>query len=215
MAQALEAGREVSDPYTRARLYWSRSRVLIEQGRGALAERYARSALETLRVTEDSHAVAQAYQVLAGIYLDLDRPHRAADLLREGWPMMAATATPIELALYRIEEVRALAALGEGPQAGALAMEIVGRLGLAEPLEGGRAYVLLAGVFAELDEPERARELYELGIERLESQPPTRYLVDAYKKLAQLLETEGRPDQALETLKRALGVQERAGKPLA
>ena len=93
-------------------------------------------------------------------------------------------------------------------------MDITPRLGNAQPVEAGRTFILLGDLFAELGEPARARELYELGVERLESQPPSRYLVDAYKRLGQLLEAEGRAEEALDTLKRALGVQERAGKPL-
>jgi tetratricopeptide (TPR) repeat protein len=214
VARALLAGRGVQDPYTRARLYWSQSRVLLEQGQSGKAERYARQALDTLRTTEDSHALAQAHQLLAGIYLDLGRADEAASLLQEGWPLIATTATPVELAHYRIEEARALAALGQSEQAASLAMALTQELGTAEPLEGGRAYVLLGDVFAELGDRARAKELFELGVDLLEQRGPTRYLVEAYKKLAQLLEAEGRPDEALETLKRALGVQERAGKPL-
>ena len=214
VARALEAGREVEDPYTRARLYWSRSRLLVEQGQASQAQSYALRALETLRATEDTYALARAHQLLAGIYLDTGRASEAADLLRDGWPLITATASPVEIAHYRVEEARALAALGRQEEAAALAMEITPRLGEAEPLEGGRAFVILGGVFEDLGDPARARELYELGIELLEAQPPTRHLVEAYKGLAQLLEAEGRPDEALETLKRALGVQERTGRAL-
>jgi tetratricopeptide (TPR) repeat protein len=214
VAKALAAGREIADPYTRARLYWSQSRLLIEQGNSVGAERYARSALETLRATEDTYAIGYAHQLLARVYLDSGRPGEAAELLREGRPLLAASATSIELAHYEIEEARALAALGETEQAASLAMDVSGRLGDAKPLDAGRTFVLLADLFVELGERERARELYELGVERLELQPASRYLVDAYKRLGQLLETEGRAEEALEMLKRALGVQERAGKPL-
>jgi tetratricopeptide (TPR) repeat protein len=215
VAAALERGRGIKDPYTRARLYWSQSRILVEQGQSALAERYAQRALETLRATEDTHAIAQAHQLLAGIYLDEGRAQEALDLLRESAPLIASCATPIELAHYRIEEARALAALGDREQAASLAMELTGKLGDAEPLETGRAYVLLGEIFAELGEAARAQELYELGVERLEAHGPTRYLVEAYKRLAQLLEAEGRAGEALFTLKRALGVQDRAGRPVA
>lgn len=217
VATALAAGREIQirDPYTRARLYWSQSRLLLEQGQGHRAKRYARRALETLRATEDTYTVAHAHQLLAGIYLDSGRAEEAAEILREGRPLIEATANAIELAAYRIEEARTLAALGEGERAAALAMEITGQLGRAGPLGSGSAYVLLGDVFAGLGDTARARELYELGVERLEEQGPTRYLVDGYKRLAQLLEGEDRADEALAMLKKALGVQERARRPFA
>ena len=214
VAKALVAGREVSDPYTRARLYWSQSRLLLEQGKPGLAEQYARRALETLRATEDTHALGRAHQLLALVCLDSGKAGEALELLEEGWPLIAATGTPVELAEYRVEEARALAALGESERAASLAMEAAARLGDALAVDAGRAYALIADVYAGLGDSARARELYELAIERLEEWGPSRYLVDAYRRLAQLLEAQGQADDALDLLKRALGVQDRAGKPL-
>ena len=216
VAKALAAGRLVKDPYTRARLYWSQSRLLVEQGKSEQAERYARRALETLRATEDSHSVAQAYQLLAGIYLDSARVEEAAELLREGWPLIESTGTPIELAHYQIEEVRVLAAMGEKEHAASIAMEITRRLGeTPHPLDAGHSYVLLGDIFVDLEDSARARELYELAVELLEAHSPTRHLVDAYKGLSRALEADGRADEALAMLKKALSVQERARRPIA
>ena len=53
LATALSRGREVKDPYTRARLYWSESRLRLEQGQSETAARYAQRTLEILRATED------------------------------------------------------------------------------------------------------------------------------------------------------------------
>ena len=39
LAEALTRGREAADPNTRARLYWSQSRLLAGQGRTEGAER--------------------------------------------------------------------------------------------------------------------------------------------------------------------------------
>ena len=212
VAGALIRGREVRDPYTRARLYWSQSRLLLEQGRSELAERYARQTLETLRATEDTYAVAHAIEALAHVYLDLGRPDEAIELLREGAPLIDAAGTPIERAHYRIEEARALAALGDSMAAAALAMEASTQLGDAEPLDAGRAYVLLGQIFDKLDEPERASELFELGIDVLERVGQSRYLIEAYRGLAALLKSKGRAVDALELLERAVSVQERAGR---
>ena len=87
--------------------------------------------------------------------------------------------------------MRALAALDERERAASLAMEITGTLREARPNDVGRAYVLLGGIFADLDQPERARELYELRIDILEQQALSRYLVSAYRRLSTLLEDAG------------------------
>jgi tetratricopeptide (TPR) repeat protein len=73
--------------------------------------------------------------------------------------------------------------------------------------------VLVADVFEELGDEERALELYELGIERLEA-VPSRYLVEAYSKLAELLEARGETERALALLRQAMHAQARAGRPL-
>lgn len=214
VAKALAAGREVMDPYARARLYWSESRLRTEQGQSELAERYARKTLETLRATEDTYALAHVLETLAHLNLNMGRPEEAIELLREGWPLISASGTPADIANYRIEQVRALAATGEREQAAAIAMEVAAELRTAQPANVGRAYVVLAETFEELEQPERARELYELGIELLEQQAPSRHLVSAYRRLSGLLEREGRPLEALAVLKRAVGTQEQAGRLL-
>jgi tetratricopeptide (TPR) repeat protein len=214
VSKALSTGREIADPYTRVRLYWSQLRLRGEQGQNELAEHYARKALETLRSTEDTHAVALALQALAHLKLDTGAAEEALELLAEGWPHMSSSGSPVQIAHYRIEEVRALAALGEHERAASLAMEISATLHDAHPADAGRAYVVLAEVFDELGQDARAKELYELGIEYLEQQPPSRYLISAYRRLAELVEADGRQEEALTLLKRAVGAQERVGRML-
>jgi tetratricopeptide (TPR) repeat protein len=214
LAAALARGRDVADPYTRARLYWSESRLRVEQGQSEVAARYARKTLEILRTTEDTYALAHILQSLAHIYLDLERPREALELLREGDDFIVAAGSPLEVAQYRIEEARALAALGEQDAAAALAMEAGQELSDVDVVDAGRAYALLGGIHADLGDLPRAQELLELAVEQLERQVPNRYLVQAYKRLAEVLKAKGDTDGALAVLERALGVQERVGRPV-
>jgi tetratricopeptide (TPR) repeat protein len=215
LARALNRGRDLSDPYTRARLYWSQSRLLGEQGQSDASARYARMALETLRVTEDTYSLALAHQLLAHAYLDSGRAEEASEVLREARPLIEATATPVDLAHFEIEEARALAACGSSEEAASLAMSAAGRLAEARPVVAGRAYVLLADVYQHLGDSARAKELLELAIDLLEDRPHPRYVIDAYRKLAEVLEDEGRAVEALEVLKRAMAVQARVGRSIA
>ena len=215
VADALEAGRSISDPYTRARLLWSRARLLGEQGKAEASAVFAQRALETLRLTEDTYAIAHAHQFLAQAYLDAGRVDEASEQLEAGRPLIESTATPLELALWEIEEARLLAARGDAKEAGRRAMAVTAKLGDATPADRGRAYVVLGGVFESVGDDARALEVYELAVEILAAQPPTRYLIDAQKRLASLLERAGRPDFALRALKLALAVQEQAGRPIS
>lgn len=214
LARALKQGRETSDPYARARLHWSEARLRLQQGQPEQAEQFALRSLELLRGTEDSYALARLLQGLAQIYTDQGRAGEALELLEEGQLVVRSAGTPIEIAQYRLEEARARAALGEQEAAGALAMEISSQLGDDRSIDAGRAYALLGGIFADLGENAKGRELLELSIEILEARGQTRFLVDAYKTLASLLKEDGDTNGALALLERALGVQVQTGRRL-
>jgi tetratricopeptide (TPR) repeat protein len=205
LGEGLEAGRGIKDPVTRARLMWSQARLRGEQGKYELAAEYARKALEVLRTTEHTQFIAQTHELLAMLYNDLGRSADALSLLDEGRPMFEATATSIQIAHYKIEEARARAGLGDNEAAAAVAMEAIGALGETQPEDAGRAYALLGEIFADLGDTARANELLELGIEILEQQRPSRYLIAAYKRKASLLRDEGRVDEAISLLERGLG----------
>jgi tetratricopeptide (TPR) repeat protein len=207
VARALARGHDVVDVSARARLYWSQSRLLAEQARPEAAERYARKALETLRVTDDSRSIAQAIEILAHICLELGRPLEALELLDEGEPFIRGAGSAPEIAHFRLERARALSALGEREQAASMAMQLAGELADIQPIARGRAYLLLADLFRDLDDAVRAQELYELAITCLEDRPPSKHLMFAYRALADLLKNTGKRDEALELLERAIAVQ--------
>ena len=204
VARALDVGRNVTDPYSRARLYWSQSKLLVEQGKSDLAERHAAKAIETLRVTEDQYALGHAHQVLAHVYLDLGRADEAARTLETGWQLIAATATPTEAAHYRIDEARALVALERHGEAKALTMAAIEELGDTQPVEVGRAHLLLGEIAEQRREYREARTSYACAVRILEAQPANRYLFEAYQRLARLLKEEQCTDEAFEILERAV-----------
>jgi tetratricopeptide (TPR) repeat protein len=205
LSEKIASAEAARDPILRARLYWSQSRLYGMQNDSQRAVRYARRALEIVELAEDDLYTARAHELLAHMELDRDRPDEALRLLRKAWPLME-TANAVDKAAFRLEEARALAALGQREEAASLAMEISGLLKDAKPRQAGRSYELLGEIYASIGEPERAKELYELAIEKLEPNPD-RYLVHAYSKLAELLEADGHPDAALSVLKRAMDVR--------
>ena len=212
LGRALSLGRDSTNPTVRMQLYWSQSKLHGERNDPETAAAYARRALEVLRVTEDTHRTARAYQLLAHLELDRGRAEEALELIREGWPAIERDGNELEQAHFRIEEARALAMLGHEEEAAALAMKLTTRLGDALPEDAGRAYSLLADIFADLGDTARAQELYELAADLLEQHSPTRYVVDVYTKLSDLLERQGRKDEAFELMKKALGAQRAAAR---
>ncbi len=197
----------VDEPKIRALVEWAHARLRGEQGRTAVAIEHARAALDLLKETEHARFLALTHEMLASLYNDLDRSDEALDLLRDGWPLLISSATPLQVAHYRIEEARALAALGQTEGAAALAMRVAAQLDGTHPGDAGRAYVLLGEIFDRVGDIARARQLYETGIALLSKQGPSRYLASAYRRLAELFEAEYRTEDAVAVLKRALSIQ--------
>jgi len=213
LGQTIARTESSNDPLVQARLYWSQSRLHTLQNDARTAARYARKALEILELTEHTYHIACAHQLLAHIELDRGHAEEGLQLARRAQELIGESGSEVEHALFRLEEARALAKLGEREQAAALAMEVSGRLSEIDPHDAGRSYGLLAEIYAELGDRARAIELYELAAEQLAG-APSRYLVEAYSRLAELLEAEGRKDDALRVLKRAVGLQAEAGRML-
>ena len=207
LGRALALGRNSSNPSVLAHLCWTQSRLHAERGEPETAARYARRALEILRLTEDTLRIARAHQLLAYVELSRGNAQDALDLLEEGWPLLERSANGLERAQYRLEEARALARLGRSEEAAALAMQISGLIADAHPEDAARSYSVLAGVFDDLGDRGRARELYELAAELLEPRNPNRFLVDVYSHLADIAESEGRKEEAYALMKKAVGMQ--------
>jgi tetratricopeptide (TPR) repeat protein len=206
LERTLERAPDARDPIFRARIYWSHSRLHALQKDSATAARYARRALELLELTEHTYYAARAHQLLAHIELDRKHPGEALDLIRSGIAMLADSGTKVDHALFRLEEARALLQLGQSDEAAAIAMESAGVLSDASPFDAGRGYTVVAEVYEELGDREKARELYELAAELL-APAASRYVLEVYQRLAALLESQGQKDEALAVLKKAVTVQ--------
>ena len=208
LGHALAIGKDSHNPSVRAHLYWTQSRLHAERNESEPAARYARRALEILRLTEDTYRTARAHQLLAHIELDRGEPEEALRVLQGGWPLLESNSNPVERAQYRLEEARALAKLGRKEEAATLAMQISGIVADAHPEDAARSYATLAEVYEDLGDRPRALELYELSAELLRPGNPNRYLAAVYARMAELYEVDGRTDKAYEYMKKAVGMQQ-------
>lgn len=205
LAGAIAEAEGEADPILQARIYWSQSRLHAAEQNGESAARYARMALAAIEVTDHAAYAARAHHLLAYVELERGNAEEALELLERGYPLVLRSGEPQSQALFRLEKARALAKLGRSEEAISLAMEAAGALVERDRTDAGRAYAVAADVFAETGEHARALELYELAVEHMEDGPI--YQVDVYSKMADLLEREGRKDEALELLKQAVGLR--------
>jgi tetratricopeptide (TPR) repeat protein len=205
LGEVVDLARETVDPMLRAGLYWSQSRVHLEQGEPGLAAEYAQLAITTLKASEQTVAAAGALLMLAYIENDRGNPRAALDLIEEGEPVVVASGDETTAAMFIVERARALSALGEGTQAVSLLLGVVPRLNAAAPRDAARAYSAAAEVFRRHGEIPRALELYELAAERAPA--PSKHKAEALAAMAEIYEEQGEAEMALELLKRALAAR--------
>jgi tetratricopeptide (TPR) repeat protein len=203
LGQTIGQAREATNPILRARIYWSQSRLHTTRNNHELASRYARKALAAIELTEHSYYAARLHHLLAYIELERGNAGDALELLRDGFPLIEEGGNAFHQAQFRLEEARALAKLGRNDEAADLAVTILPTLEEFDRGDAGRCYALLGDIFSELGQADRALGLYDQALEHLDDRAAT-YIRDVYSKMAQLLEREGRKDEALEVLKKAL-----------
>jgi tetratricopeptide (TPR) repeat protein len=208
LTQTVAKAENARDPIFRARIYWSLSRLHALQGEPGPAARYARKALELLELTEHTAYAARAHQLLAHVELDRGNAEDALDILDRGLPLVQQGGNKVEEALFELEKARALVRLGRGEDAKRLAATSAAVLESASPVDAGRGHTIVGEVYEQLGETDEAIETYERAAELL-AVNPNRYLLELYAKLADLLEAEGRKDEALDVLKKAVAAQGR------
>lgn len=213
LVEALKAADGLDDPLARARTLWAQSRLYAHQHDSDTAARYAERALEILQVSDYDYFTALAHQLLAHIELDRGNGERAAELLEAAAPFIAESARPFETASFQVEHARALMAVGRNDEAASVALAAAGALVGQSSIDAGRCYLLVGDAFKDMEEPERAVEMYELAVEIFE-ELPSRFLVEGYSKLAAMFEARGDEKRALDVLKKAMRVQENTQRML-
>jgi tetratricopeptide (TPR) repeat protein len=162
---------------------------------------------------EIDHAefAAVAYQLLAYVENERGNGREALDLLERAEPVIAAGGNAFHRSTCLLERARALLNLGEHEEAASLAMASLPGIVGTGAIESGRAQVLLGDVFRELGDDARATELYELALETLPSFD--RHRMNAVSGLAEVLERQGRRDEAFALLKSAMAARQPSPAP--
>jgi tetratricopeptide (TPR) repeat protein len=207
LGRSVAKATEAADPILQARLYWSQSRLHSAQSNAESASRYARMALAAIELTENVAYAARAHQLLAHVELERGNAEEALDLVERGQKLAVRAGGADADGYFQIAKAQALAQLGRDDEAVACAMQLAGAAE-GRPDLAGRAYAVAADVFAK-ENRARALELYELSAELMVERDHA-FIRTLYSKMAELLEAEGRKDEALELLKKAVGLKEQA-----
>jgi tetratricopeptide (TPR) repeat protein len=202
LAGVIRTTDESDDPVTIARVFWSQSRLHSMRNEALLSARYARRALEILERTENDSYVAMAHHLLAYAEIEAGHNEEALELLARGRALFGRDFGRRDEARFSVEEARALMGLGrhaEAARAAARALEIIEAM---QPADRGRSYVVLGDVFIAAGDDDRGRALLEHGLDVL-VEHGNRFALDAGRRLAEVLESEGDTAGALAALKRA------------
>ncbi|HSC48784.1 MAG TPA: tetratricopeptide repeat protein [Gaiellaceae bacterium] len=200
---ALERAEELTDAYSRVRLYWGLARLNELQGRPAAALEYVRRAIALLDVTDDTLHLARAHLLCGTILMTQDRVEEAGRHFDLAERLFGASPEPLDVANLHTDQARRAVHLGDGDEAVRRAQVALDAVGDEYPHERGNALWALADGLALQGEHDGADDAFRRATTLLEEQGHQRDYVEAYLAWGKFLRRAGREDEALEVLERA------------
>jgi tetratricopeptide (TPR) repeat protein len=210
LADLHEQQKDITDPIARARLLWTQSRLHTLQHRPELAIEYAYRALQLIEATEHVAYAGRLHVLLAYLHNEQGQGERALELLDTAAQQLSSAETDVDAARRRLERARALALVGRDEEAIEEALTAAAALEGSAIGDAGRAYIVIADSFRQLERTDDALRMYELAIANL-SGSPSPLLAHALRRKADLLEQLGDKDGALEALKQSLDLHAGSG----
>lgn len=205
VSEALFESDEVTDPYTRVRLYWSLGRIAGEQANARTALESFRRAIALLEATDDTLHLARAHMACAEMVMvpgeegDVADPH-----LESAERLLGPKAAAKDLAMLRRLQALAAARSHEYERAedlGQQALEFATDL----PNEAGQAWRAVAEARAGAGDP-GADEAFREAIELLHSSGTVRDYANVLRAYGRYLRDVGHEHEALDVFERAANV---------
>ena len=200
--EALAHAEQVTDPYTRVRLYWSLARLNEIRNQPAAALEHIRRAIALLEVTEDTLHLARAHLLCGTIMISQGKAEEAGAQFDAAERMFGPKPDPLDLASLRADQARRAGLLNRPEEAEPLAREALAALGDDHPAEQGVALTILADALAQQEKPE-ADETFERSVELIEKHGRQVEKADTLRAWARHLRKSGRESEALDVLDRA------------
>ena len=209
--ETLERADELSDAYSRVRLYWSLARLNDVRGRPAAALDCVRRAMALLEVTDDTLHLARAHVLCSGILMSQGRAEAAGRHQDAAERLFGQSPDVEDLVQLRRDQARRAVLLGRGEEAIQRAQASLEAAGDEYPHESGHALWSLAEGLALTGEQDKADAAFREGTSLLEGHGHRRDFVEAYRAWGKFLRKAGREQEALEVLERAADL---ASEPL-
>ena len=196
------------DPYSRMRLYWSKARLARHEGRSGEALESMREAIALLKTTDDTLHLARAYLMSAGIEAQEKNVETAREHLENAERLLGGASQPVDHAMLCIGRSRIAGLEGDADAAVEHARAALDKLGDTFPAELGAAAWALARGLALQDDLPTAAVAYRRAVDLLSVHGQRHDAGIAALEWAELLQSNGRNDEAEPILRRAydLGV---------
>ena len=214
LEDALAQTDQVTDPYTRVRLYWSLARLNEIRKQPAAALGYIRRAIALLEVTEDTLHLARAHLLCGTIMISQGKAEEAGAQFAAAEWMFGPKPDPLDLANLRADQARRASLLDRPAETERLAREALTALGEGHPAARGVYLGILAEALAKQDNPE-ADETFKLAAELIDEHGRQVEKSDAFRAWAQYLRKAGRDSEALDVLDRAAQLSSSSTRPRA
>ncbi len=205
LAELVRQGADEIDHLTRARIRYALARMSAMQGNTRKAVEYSAESVEVGRLSGDEYFVANALHTYAHLLLDDMRTEEARAALAESRAMFGPRPSAVDLGFVLVEEGRCELQAGRHEEAATAARQAIELLGdQSAPGELGEAYLVLARVYDEDGDLDRADRAYTSAITSLRRQNGWhRELARAYRWYGKFLRRAGRPEAASELLEQA------------
>jgi tetratricopeptide (TPR) repeat protein len=200
---ALEHTDEMTDAYSRVRLYWSLARLNDIQGKPAAALDYVRRAIALLDVTDDTLHLARAHLLCGDILTAQGRAEEAGRHFDIAERLFGPNPEPEDVLNLYTDQGRRAVQLGNGEEAVRRARAALEAAGDEYLQEKGNALWMLAEGLALTGDEDGANEAFAEATKLLEQHGHHRDHVEAYRAWGKFLRRTGREEEALEVLERA------------
>jgi tetratricopeptide (TPR) repeat protein len=211
LEDALARAEELTDAYTRVRLYWSLARLNWLQDQPGAALGYIRRAIALLEVTEDTLHLARAHLLCGTIMMSQGKADEAGSQFDAAERLFGPRPEPLDLANLRTDQAKRAAKLGQGPEAESLAREAIQALGNEHPAEQGVAWAALADALTLQEKPE-ADETFRKAADLLERHGHQVESTETLRAWGRYLRKAGRESEALDVLDRAAQLNATQGR---
>lgn len=211
----LNTAEDVTDAYSRVRLYWSLARLHYLQGKPAAALDYVRRAIALLDVTDDTLHLARAHMLGGSIMLSQDRAEEAGRHFDLAEKLLGPNPEPEDVANLSTDQALRAVRLGCADEAIRRAHVALAAAGDEYLAEKGNALWALAEGLALSGDLDGADESFREATALLGSHGLRRDYLESYRAWGKFLRRAGREEEALEVLERAADLAAEPVEPIA